>query len=94
MQHTVLNRATVRVANTTGKERRLGRITGLTGLGSLMAACLFIAMTPMPAWAAAGGVPAEIAALQAQVAALQSIVGTLQTNNTALQNQVNALQTQ
>jgi hypothetical protein len=93
MQTRELNRATIGVANTTGKERRVGR-TGLPGLVSLMAAGIFVALALMPARADEEGVHKEIEALEAQVAALQGIVGTLQTNNSALQSEVNKLQTQ
>lgn len=78
----------------TGKERSLRSTAGLIVLGSMMAAGLIVALTPVPAMAAAGGVPAEIAALQTQVADLRSAVSTLQTNNSALQNQVDTLQGQ
>jgi hypothetical protein len=78
----------------TRKERILGRITGLPGLGFLMATGIFVALTLLPARADQGGVPAEIAALQAQVAALQSIVGTLQTKSSTQQAQITALQSQ
>jgi hypothetical protein len=93
MQTRELNRATIRVANTTGKARRVGRIAGLPGLGSLMAAGIFVALA-LPARADPGGVPAQIAALQAQVTALQGAIATLQTNNSALQSQVNTQQGQ
>jgi hypothetical protein len=93
MQTRELNRATIRVANTTGKARRVGRIAGLPGLGSLMAAGIFVALA-LPARADPGGVPAQIAALQAQVTVLQGAIATLQTNNSALQSQVNTQQGQ
>jgi hypothetical protein len=76
------------------KQSSLWRIFGLTIFGSVVSVGVFAFLAPIPALADAGGVPAEIAALQAQVAALQSTVATLQTSNSALQTQINTLQTQ
>lgn len=73
------------------KKRSQWCISGLPGLGSLMATGIFVALTLLPARAGQGGVPAEIAALQAQVTALQSQVKTLQTANTDQQNEINSL---
>jgi len=76
------------------KRRSQWRISGLPGLGSLMATGIFVALTLLPARAGQGGVPAEIAALQAQVAALQSIVGALQSKSSTQQAQITVLQSQ
>jgi hypothetical protein len=76
----------------TGKGRSFWRIASLTFLWPLTVAGLVFALAPTSARAAAGGVPAEIAALQAQVAELQSIVHTLQDQVSALQASNTALQ--
>jgi hypothetical protein len=107
MQTRELDHATIAVANTnisgtatadkikrglrSEKKRRQWRISGLPGLGSLMATGIFVALTLLPARAGQGGVPAEIAVLQAQVTALQDQVKTLQTANTDQQNEINGL---
>jgi hypothetical protein len=78
----------------TGKGRSLWRIACSTFLWSLTAVGFVLALGPMPAWAAAGGVPAEISALQSQVSELQSIVHTLQDQVSALQTSNSSLQTQ
>jgi hypothetical protein len=102
----MLNRATVRVANTRDVS---GRVTAksvkhgfyakkqidLSRICVLAIVGSVVSLAPMSARAQAPpSVPAEIAALQKQVAALQSAVATLQTSNSALQSQVNALRSQ
>jgi hypothetical protein len=89
MQTSELNRATIGVANTTGKERRVGSIPGLPGLGSLMAAGIFVALSLMPARA---DEKSDIAALQAQITALQTQVNTQQAQITTLQTQLATVQ--
>jgi hypothetical protein len=69
----------------TEKGKSLWRIACSTFQRSLAAAGFVFALAPMTVRAAAGGVPAEISALQTQVAELQSIVHTLQDQVSALQ---------
>jgi hypothetical protein len=85
-------RATAEEINSlrTGKGRSW-RIGGLSFPRSLTMVGLVFALAPASARAAAGGVPAEIAALQTQVAELQSIVHTLQDQVSALQASNTAL---
>jgi hypothetical protein len=118
MQERELNCATIGVANGTDISgwataedmnrglrtgKALGRIAGSSVLGSLMAAGLFVAFTPMPASAdederarhkEGEALEAKVASLEAIVYALRSQVGSLRTSNDALQSQVKALQTQ
>jgi hypothetical protein len=103
MHYAVLNRATVRVADTTDLSGRLTadsindgsraeRKSSLWHACGLMIFCFVVsvgvlaALAPVPALAAEGGVPEEIAALKKQVAALQSQVQTLQTQLAAVQS--------
>jgi hypothetical protein len=110
MHYAVLNRATVRVADTRDISGRLTAGSINDGApaqtrSSLWRACrltIFCSVVSVGVLAsltpvpalAEGGVPEEIAALKNQVAALQSAVATLQTSNSALQSQVNALHSQ
>jgi hypothetical protein len=101
MHYAVLNRATVRVADTRDISGRLTadsindsaraqtksslwHACGLTKL--VVSVGVLAALAPVPALAAEGGVPEEIAALKKQVAALQSQVQTLQTQLAAVQS--------
>jgi hypothetical protein len=64
------------------------------GLGSLIAAGIFVAFALMAARADAATIPEEIATLQAEVAALQSQVNTQKGHISMLQSQVTAQQNQ
>jgi hypothetical protein len=95
MHYSVLNRATVRVANTRDVS---GRVTAKSvkhgfyakkqsDLSRICVLAIFgsvVSLVPMSA--RAQSVPAEIAALKAQVAALQSQVQALQTQLAAVQS--------
>jgi hypothetical protein len=98
MHYSVLNRATVRVADTRdvsgrltadsindeacAETKSLRHAWGLTKL--VVSVGVLAALAPVPALAA--GVPEEIAALKKEVAALQSQVQTLQTQLAAVQS--------
>ena len=100
MHYAVLNRATGCVADTRdlngrvtadsindgarAETKSLWHTCGLTQL--VVSVGLLAALAPVPALAAPGGVPEEIAALKKQVAALQSQVQTLQTQLAAVQS--------
>jgi septal ring factor EnvC (AmiA/AmiB activator) len=64
------------------------------GLGSLIAAGIFVAFALMAARVDAATIPEEIATLQAEVAALQSQVNTQKGHISTLQSQVTAQQNQ
>jgi hypothetical protein len=100
VRYAVLNRATVRVADTRdvsgrltadsinneacAETKSLWHACGLTKL--VVTVGVLAALAPVPAPAAPGGVPEEIAALKKQVAALQSQVQTLQTELAAVRS--------
>jgi hypothetical protein len=95
MHYAVLNRATVRVADTRDISGRLtadsindgARAQTKSSLWRICVLAIFgsvVLLAPVPA--RAQGVPAEIAALKAQVAALQSQVQALQTQLAAVQS--------
>jgi len=99
MQHAVLNRATLQVADTRDVS---GRVTAKSvkdgfcakkqsDLSRICFLAIFgsvVLLAPVPV--RAQGVPAEIAALQKQVAALQTQVSAQQAQITSLQNQLTA----
>jgi hypothetical protein len=95
MHYSVLNRATVRVANTRDVSGRVTTKSVKDGfcakkqsdLSRICVLAIFgsvVSLAPVPA--RAQGVPAEIAALQKQVAALQSQVHALQSQLAAVQS--------
>ena len=82
------------------KQSCLWRICELMIFGSVVSIVVLAALRPVSARAAAGGVPAEITALQTQVTSLQTTVSALQsqvnsvrTANAELQNEINSLKT-
>jgi len=99
MQAAMLNRATMRVADTTEVSGRVttGSVKHLfcakkqSDVSRICALAIFgsvVLLAPVPA--RAQGVPAEIAALQKQVGALQTQVSAQQAQITSLQNQLTA----
>ena len=92
MQNTVLNRATIEVADTaevsgrvTADDVNLDRFHNRIRKGCALVGATLILSAPVQAGPPAS-IPAEIAALQAQVAALQTQVNALQNQLAAVQN--------